>query len=226
MIIRKVEKLSMSQNNLHRLLTIVFLFGSFLVFSQEKETTSKKLKKVGFLFNSAKQNNVLFSDKDYDYQTNVFKAQLFYSLRKGEKWDINLIVQPQVQWAKHQLLNPFYISSDLPNFQELRDRFTQERSISLYQFELGFQLRTELFNQLYFESTLGLGAGYISEESERLANGFTFIENLSVGLAYRVKSSEFYLGTNVGHVSNFDTQSPNDGYNILGFEIGYRILLQ
>jgi len=225
MIILKVEKLSMSQNSLHRSLAIVFLCISFLSFGQERETASKKIKKIGFLFNSAKQNNILFSDRDYDYQTNVFKGQLFYSLRKGEKWDVNLIVQPQVQWAKHQLLNPFYVSSTLPNFQELRDRFTQERTISLYQFELGFQLRREIFNQLYFESTLGLGAGYISGESERLAKGFTFIENLSVGFAYQVTSSEFYLGANVGHVSNFDTQSPNDGYNILGFEIGYRILL-
>jgi hypothetical protein len=192
---------------------------------QEQENEPKKLKKVGLLFNSAKQNNFLFSDRDYDYQTNVIKAQLFYLLRKGEKWDLNLIVQPQVQFAKHQLLNPFYVSSDLPNVQELRDRFTMERNLALYQFELGFQLRTKLREQLYFESTLGLGAGYISEESERLAKGFTFIENLSVGLAHTLKFTELYLGMNVGHVSNFNTQEPNDGYNILGFEIGYRILL-
>lgn len=224
MTIPSPEKPSMSLNNFHKVCILFIFCSSFYAFGQETKKESRKLKKVGLLFNSAKQNNFLFSDRDYDYQTNVIKAQLFYSLRKGEKWDINLIVQPQVQFAKHQLLNPFYVSSDLPNVQELRDRFTQERNISLYQFELGFQLTTKLIEQLYFESTLGLGAGYISEESERLAKGFTFIENLSVGLAYQLKSSEFYLGTNVGHVSNFDTQEPNDGYNILGFEIGYRIL--
>ncbi len=226
MTIPSQEKPNMSPNSFHRVLIILFFCSSFHAFGQESENASKKLKKVGLLFNSAKQNNFLFSDRDYDYQTNVIKAQLFYSLRKGEKWDINLIVQPQIQFAKHQLLNPFYVSSDLPNVQELRDRFTQERDISLYQFELGFQLRTKLWNQFYFESTLGLGAGYISKESERLAKGFTFIENLSVGLAYQLNSSELYLGTNVGHVSNFDTQRPNDGYNILGFEIGYRILIK
>jgi len=220
-----LEKPNMSLNNFHRFIILLCFCSSFHLFGQETKNDAKKLKKVGFLFNSAKQNNFLFSDRDYDYQTNVFKAQFFYSLRKGQKWDVNLIVQPQVQFAKHQLLNPFFINPDVPNVQELIDRFTQERSISLYQFELGFQLRTKLFDAFYFESTLGLGAGYISKESERLAKGFTFIENFSLGLAYQLKSSEIYLGTNVGHVSNFDTQEPNDGYNILGFEIGYRILL-
>lgn len=225
MTILRHEKQNMSRSSFHKILILLFFCSSIHVLGQEQKSASKKLKKVGFLFNSAKQNNFLFSDRDYDYQTNIIKAQLFYSLRKGEKWDINLLVQPQVQFAKHQLLNPFYVSSDLPNVQELRDRFTQERNIALYQFELGFQLRTKLKEQLYFESTLGLGAGFISEESERLAKGFTFIENLSMGLACQFKSSEVYLGTNVGHVSNFDTKEPNDGYNILGFEIGYRIVL-
>lgn len=215
----------MSQNNLLRILFLFFICLSFSVQGQEKSSNDRKLKKVGFVFNNAKQNNFLFSDEDYDYKTNVFKAQLFYLLRKGSTWDINLIVQPQIQVAKHQLLNPFFVTPDEPNFEALRDKFTQERTLSLMAFELGFQLRRKIFHQMYFEATLGLGAGYIDKETERLAQGFTFIENLSVGLAKSWKSSELYLGTNVGHVSNFNIQMPNSGYDILGFEIGYRILL-
>ncbi len=226
MIIPKAEKQSMFQNNLHKLLFSIFFCSSLLVISQEQQKSSRKLKKVSFLFNSAKENNILFGDPDYDYKTNTFKAQLFYVLHKGEKWDINLVVQPQVHNAKHQLLNPFFITPDEPNFQENRDRLTQERTISLYAFELGFQFRRELFNQLFFEANFGLGAAYIDKETERLARGFTFIENISVGLAYQLKSSELYLGSNVGHVSNFNIQLPNSGYNLFGFEVGYRFLLQ
>ena len=216
----------MSQNNSLRLFFLLFICFSFSTQGQEKKINDRKLKKVGFLFNSAKQNNILFSDKDYDYKTNVLKAQFFYNLRKGEKWDINLIVQPQIQVAKHQLLNPFFITPDEPNFEALRNKFTQERTLSLTAFELGFQLRKELFNHIYFETTLGLGAGYIDKGTERLAQGFTFIENLSMGLAKTWESSEAYLGINLGHVSNFNIQMPNSGYDILGFELGYRILLQ
>ena len=216
----------MSQNNLLRLFFLLFVCFSLSVHGQEKTNADRKLKKIGFIFNSAKQNNILFSDRDYDYKTNVFKAQLFYLLRKGQKWDINLIVQPQVQIGKHQLLNEQFIRPDEPNLQEIRNRLTQKRVLSLIAFELGFQLRRKIFHQMYFEVTLGLGAGYIDKGTERLAQGFTFIENLSLGLAHTWKNSELYLGTNVGHVSNFNIQMPNSGYNILGFEIGYRILLQ
>ncbi|MFD2567859.1 acyloxyacyl hydrolase [Pseudotenacibaculum haliotis] len=215
----------MSLNSSLKRLSIFFLFLSSFAFGQEKEDDTRKLKKVGVLFNNAKQNNFLFSDKDYDYKTNTFKAQLFYSLRKGENWDINLIVQPQFQIAEHQLLNIFFVTPDEPNFEDLRDRYSQKKTISLYAFELGFQLRKELLDSLFFESTLGLGVAYIDVETERLAQGFTFLENLSVGLAYQLKNTEFYLGTNVGHVSNFNIQKPNSGYDLLGFEIGYRIYI-
>ena len=204
---------------------ILLLFLSSLATSQEKKEQQLSLKKVGILFSSAKQNNILFFDKDYDYKTNVYKFQLFYTLRTGINWDINLIVQPQFQMAQHQLLNEQFITPDEPNYEFLREKFTQKKDISLYAFELGFQLRKSLTKNISFEATLGLGAAYIDLESERLAKGFTFIENVSLGLVYTNKKSEFYLGTTVGRVSNFNIQKPNSGYNILGFELGYRILI-
>ena len=205
---------------------ILLLFLSSLATSQEKKEHQLLLKKVGILFSSAKQNNILFFDKDYDYKTNVYKFQLFYLLRKGKNWDINLIVQPQYQKAQHQLLNEQFITPDEENFELLREKFTQKKDISLYAFELGFQLRKLVFKNISFEATLGLGAGYISLESERLAKGFTFIENVSLGLVHTNNSSEFFLAATVGHVSNFNIQKPNSGYNILGFELGYRIFIK
>jgi hypothetical protein len=79
---------------------------------------------------------------------------------------------------------------------------------------------------LFFEANFGLGVAYIDKDTERLAQGFTFIENISLGVAYPFKSSEIYIGGQIGHVSNFDFQLPNSGYDTLGFEIGYRILLK
>ena len=210
---------------MNRLLFIFLFFFYSLVNGQEKKT-KPSVNKIGFLYSSAKQNNILFFDKDYDYKTNVYKFQLFYLLRKGKNWDINLIVQPQYQKAQHQLLNEQFITPDEENFELLREKFTQKKDISLYAFELGFQLRKLVFKNISFEATLGLGAGYISLESERLAKGFTFIENVSLGLVHTNNSSEFFLASTVGHVSNFNIQKPNSGYNILGFELGYRIFIK
>ena len=201
------------------------LFFYSLVNSQEKKINSS-LNKVGFLFSSAKQNNILFFDKDYDYKTNAYKFQLFYPIQNGENWDVNLILQPQFQKAQHQLLNEQFITPDEENFEFLREKFTQKKDISLYAFEVALQLRKSIIKNISFEASLGLGAGYLSLESERLAKGFTFIENVSLGLAHKINKSEFFLATTVGHVSNFNIQKPNSGYNILGFELGYRIFIK
>ena len=225
MIILKAEKLNKFLNNLHRYIFIFFLFIFSFANSQTEKDSIRKLKKVGILYNSAKQNNFLFNDRDYNYKTDVLKVQFFYVLNKGKKWDFNLILQPQVQVANHQLLNEQFITPDEVNFLAIRERLTQKRKISLVAFELGFQLRRKIFQKIYFETTLGLGAAYIDKGTERLAQGFTFIENLSIGLTHKWQKNEIYLGTNIGHVSNFNIQEPNSGYNILGFEIGYRIYL-
>lgn len=228
MTIQRVKRRNVFRNNLHKLiLTLFIFFSSFVAFGQnDKKPSSRKLKKVGFLYNSAKQNVFLLSDNDYDYKTNVFKFQLFYHLKKWGKWNLNLIVQPQFQIAKHQLLNEFFVKDNEPNYEFLREKFTQKKTLSLYAFELGFQFKRKFLEKLFFEATLGLGAGYIDVETERLAQGFTFIENLSVGFSYLVKNSEIYLGSNLGHVSNSDIQLPNSGYNVLGLEIGYRLYIR
>tara|TARA_R110002072_G_scaffold291801_1_gene460096 strand:- start:832 stop:1467 length:636 start_codon:yes stop_codon:yes gene_type:complete len=211
---------------LHKYLFVVFLLVFTFTYGQGEKDSIRKLKKIGILYNSAKQNNALFFDKDYNYKTDVLKFQFFYNLKDWEQWDFNLILQPQVQIANHQLLNEFFITPDEPDYLFLREKFTQKKTISIYAFELGFQLRRTLFKNISFEATLGLGAAYIDVETERLAQGFTFIENFSLGLVSSFDNAELYLGTNLGHVSNFNIQMPNSGYNLLGFEIGYRIYLK
>ena len=211
---------------MNKLIFFLLLFLCFSAIGQERKERQVSINKVGVLFSKAKQNNLLFFDKDYDYKTNVYKFQLFYPIKKGESWDINLMLQPQYQMAQHQLLNEQFVTPDEENFEFLREKFTQKKDISLYAFELGFQLRKSLIKNIAFEATLGLGAGYISLESERLAKGFTFIENVSLGLAHTRNSSEVFVATTVGHVSNFNIQKPNSGYNILGFELGYRIFIK
>ncbi|MDD7913889.1 acyloxyacyl hydrolase [Polaribacter sp. MSW5] len=62
----------------------------------------------------------------------------------------------------------------------------------------------------------------MNKRTERVAKGFTFIENFSIGFSHHsFKNSFIYFGTNFGHVSNLNFQLPNDGYNILGLEIGF-----
>ncbi len=208
------------------LVLFVLLFVSSVALSQEKAKKKRKLFKLGVVYNDANGQNFLFDDKDFFYTTNTVKFQFFYHLNQPNKrWDFDLIVQPQFQLIKHQLLNKFFVKPTVPNFEFLQEKFTQRKAISLYAIELGFQFRRQLYKGIIFEVTAGLGAGYIDVETERLSQGFTFLENLSLGLALPIRKSELYAGLNIGHVSNLNIQSSNDGFNIFGFEIGYRIHL-
>ncbi|QTE24441.1 acyloxyacyl hydrolase [Polaribacter cellanae] len=97
----------------------------------------------------------------------------------------------------------------------------------LYAFELGFVVKKKILRNLDIQLTVGLGVGTIDTRTERLAKGFTFIENGSLGFSYKTSTKTYlYIGSNIGHVSNFDTQLPNNGYNIVGFEVGFSYKLQ
>ena len=94
------------------------------------------------------------------------------------------------------------------NYQQKRIEFTSEKTMYLYAFELGFVVKTKLLKKLDLQATIGLGMATISKRTERLAKGFTFIENGSLGLSYQTSNKTFlYLGSNIGHVSNFNLKS-------------------
>lgn len=182
--------------------------------------------KVGLLYSNANEKNFLFDDTDYFYKTNTLKGQLFYRLGKVLSIDLELAVQPQVQFLQHQLFNPFYVTPNIPDYLAKRKAYTQLKSMHLYALEFGLVFKKQLFSQLSIQITAGLGVSYIDTATERLAKGFTFIENGAIGLNIQTfPNTSLYFGGTIGHVSNFDFQLPNDGYNILGFELGIQYTL-
>ena len=204
---------------------VLLLFCSTLT-CQEKKISKLKPYKIGFLYNYGSEDNFIFNDKDYTYETNTIKAQAFYKLGNWKKMNFELIVQPQVQFLKHQLLNEWYVTPDQVNYQEKIAEFMQPKNMNLYGVEFGFTVNKSIINKLNLVGGISLGFSYIDTRTERLAAGFTFIENFTLGFSHRFLSKSFlYLGTNFGHVSNLNFKSPNDGYNILGIELGYSLIL-
>jgi hypothetical protein len=208
---------------------LCFLFF-FIVLSsggQEKKQTILKPSKIGFLYNFGSGENFIFDDLDYKYSTNTYKVQAFYKLGNWKNFEIELIVQPQVQFLKHQLINEQFITPAQANYLEKRTEFTKAKTMNLYALEFGFAAKKRLSEKLDLQGTASLGFSFIDTRTERLAKGFTFIENFSLGFSYQTfKNHYIYIGSNFGHVSNLNFQKPNDGYNILGLEIGYSYLLE
>ncbi|MEO9570900.1 MAG: acyloxyacyl hydrolase [Polaribacter sp.] len=200
----------------------LFLFSSFFALkAQENKKSIFNVKKIGFLYNYADENNFLFDDTDYSYYTNTYKIQAFYDLGNWKKWDIELLIQPQIQKIHHQLLNIQFVLPSEDNYLEKRIEFTTPKTMHLFGLELGFVFKREIIKDLDFRITAGLGVATIDTRTERLAKGFTFLENGSLGFSYKTfNKTAIYIGSNIGHVSNLDFKSPNNGYTFLGYEIG------
>ncbi|MCI2228346.1 acyloxyacyl hydrolase [Polaribacter sp. MSW13] len=202
-------------------LCFFLIFVSLYCYAQDSKKGVLNIKKIGFLYNYANKKNFLFDDKDYAYHTNTYKLQAFYYLGNWKSLDFDLIVQPQVQVIKHQLINKYFILPNEDHFQEKIAEFSKLKTMHIYALELGFAVKKQLLSKLELQLTIGLALATIDTRTERLAKGFTFVENGSLGLNYQTfNKTTLYLGTNVGHVSNFDTKSPNNGYSILGIEVG------
>lgn len=205
---------------------ILYIFSLQILNSQVKEKPILKPYKIGFLYNYGNEENFIFNDPDYSYKTNTIKFQGFYKLKKWNTFSLDLIVQPQIQFLKHQLINEQFVTPDQENYLEKREEFTTLKDMNLYGLEFTFMFSKILSKSLSLQTGISLGFSYIDTRTERLAKGFTFVENFSIGFSKKIfKHSYLYLGSNFGHVSNLNFQKPNDGYNILGVELGYSIQL-
>lgn len=193
---------------------------------QEKNKYLFNPTKVGVLYTSANEKNFLFDDLDYAYSTNTLKLQAFYTLGTWKSIHFEWIVQPQMQFLKHQLFNEQFVLPSENNYIDKRAEFTQPKTLHLYALELGFSVKKNLTKKMSLQAIIGLGVATIDKRTERLARGFTFIENATIGILYKTSANTLlHLGCVAGHVSNFDTKNPNGGYNTLGLEVGFQFQL-
>ncbi len=226
MIIQKVEKLKRSLLNflkvLKKLLFFLCLVHSIFCISQQKNSASKfRLEKISFYYGIGNESNFIFNDKDYSYKIDLVKASLYYPLNK-RKYQLGLSIQPQIHFIEHQLLNEFFIQPNESNFQELRDRFTQIKSMRMYALQGELSIKKHLLNKVDVLAFLSFGPAIIDTETERLSKGFTFIENLGLTIDYLITDKWFLsIKPSFNHVSNAKLLERNSGYNSLNLEVGF-----
>ncbi|WP_416443049.1 acyloxyacyl hydrolase [Leeuwenhoekiella sp. A16] len=190
----------------------ISLLVNIAVFSQNN---SDKFYKIGFSYGSGTNDNILFNDEDYSYKVDYYKFKFFYPLKQG-KTSFDLLIQPEYNHAKHELLNFYFVYTD-----EEREEFMQERRINQYVLSVSFVVRREVFDFLDAYAQLSVGPEYIDRHSERLAKGLAFADELAIGLSFKTfKSLRIDIQPSFRHVSNANLQKPNSGYNSLNIETG------
>ncbi|WKD86469.1 hypothetical protein KCTC32516_01844 [Polaribacter huanghezhanensis] len=178
-------------------------------------------------FSQGNENNFMFDDVDYFYRANIIKGQLYFPITTLKSVEVSLIVQPQIQFIKHQLYNEQFVRPEEDNYIEKRQRYTQLKNLSITAIEFGIEAKQQLFKNLSIFFQAGLGLSYVDTATERLAKGFTFLENGNLGLDLQLNqktSIQFFGG--LGHVSNLDFQLPNSGYTIFNTGFGFQYSLK
>ena len=207
-------------------ITSFYLVNSVFCYSQQKKINSKFVPyKIGIFYGVGNEKNFVFYNHDYFYKTHIVKVNVHYAIRNGF-FQLELNLQPQLHFIKHQLLNKYFVLPTDENYEENRIAFTKLKSIQLYALQFELLAKRKITKRLEAFAFFAIGPAIIDTETERLSKGYTFIENIGLGLSFELREKLFLdVKPSFNNISNAQFQLSNSGYNTLNFEIGLSMIL-
>ncbi|MFN7099275.1 MAG: acyloxyacyl hydrolase [Flavobacterium sp.] len=160
-----------------------------------------------------------FKNRNYSHSAEFVKVELLYPIMSKKSIGLELLIQPEFNRAKHQMLNIFFIKPETPNYEVLRALYSQNRTVNSYILNVGGLLRKQFSTAASCYILLSVGPMYTDTQTERLSKGFAFSDVLAVGFSYKIKSVIVDLRPSVQHQSNAGLGSSNAGYNIKNIEL-------
>ncbi|WP_299712775.1 acyloxyacyl hydrolase [uncultured Tenacibaculum sp.] len=175
---------------------------------------------LGLNYGRATQNSFPLNDPDYSYDNQYLKVQINYPLTFKENFNFELLIEPSVYFANHQLLNEQFVLPITENYLELREKFTKRRAFEEYALNIGILVRYNLFSNFSSYLLGSVGPMISNEDTERLRRGFAFSDILGLGFSWKQKRILFDFRLTLRHNSNLNFASPNKGHNSFGIESG------
>lgn len=161
-----------------------------------------------------------FNNKDYTFINSFYKAQVYYEFKKSLNFEYEILVQPEINFGKHQLLNLYFVKPETPNFEEKRIEYMKLKEVREYVLNIGFVIRKP-FAKSYSIYLLGsVGPMITDTETERMSSGFAFADVLALGFTANYNQFRFDVRPSLRHVSNAGLGSTNAGYNTKNIEFG------
>ncbi|WP_291088309.1 acyloxyacyl hydrolase [Flavobacterium sp. BFFFF1] len=162
---------------------------------------------------------------DYTYTNHYIKGQLYWQLSETKHFTYVIVLQPEINFATHQLLNLYFVTPDEPDFEEKREAFTKLKDIREYVLGVGFQVRYKVTPKFNVYAMGSVGPMITDTETERLSKGFAFSDVFSLGMSYKFKKFSVDFRPNLRHISNAGLQSSNAGFNTANVEFGVAVPL-
>jgi len=197
---------------IRKLLLCYLVVNASLIFSQEK----KQNLAFGFGYGVGSEIN----NSDYSYTNRYLKGQFYYAFKTTKHFRFELLLQPEINFATHQLLNLYFVTPDEPDFEAKREAYTKLKDIREYVLNVGLVVRKPITDNFSVYVLLSVGPMITDTETERLSKGFAFSDVLGIGFSLKSKKVTFDLRPNVRHTSNAGLQNSNAGFNTLNIEAG------
>ncbi|KUJ61871.1 hypothetical protein AR687_09920 [Flavobacteriaceae bacterium CRH] len=191
---------------------LLFLLCLFNMHAQEKQSNFA----IGFNYGFGSE----FKNKDYTFTNHFYKLQLYYEVKKTKHFEYEILLQPEVNFARHQLLNFYFVKPEDPDYVEKRVKYTQLKDIHEYVLNIGFLIRKPINKSCSFYVLGSVGPMITDTETERMSEGFAFADVLAIGFSVKCQKMEFDIRPVIRHVSNAGLGNSNAGYNTKNIEIG------
>jgi len=166
-----------------------------------------------------------FNNKDYTFTNHFYKAQVYYGFKEFRNFKYEVLIQPEINFGKHQLLNLYFVKPETPNFEEKRIEYMKLKEVREYVLNIGFIVRKS-FAKSYSIYLLGSVGPMITDTvTERMSSGFAFADVLALGFTADYNQFQFDVRPSLRHVSNAGLGNTNAGYNTKNIELGvsYRL---
>ncbi|TDD74029.1 acyloxyacyl hydrolase [Flavobacterium caseinilyticum] len=191
---------------------LIFIFISKSFYAQDK------LSKVKFGFAYGIGNEL--KNTNYSYSNRYYKLQVYYSVLQTKHLEYEFLLQPELNFAKHQLLNFYFVKPDDPNYIEKRERYTKLKDIKEYVLNIGFLMRKPILKTASIYVSGSVGPMIIDTETERLSEGFAFSNIVALGISFKINNITFDVRPNFRHVSNAGLKTVNSGYDTTNIDFG------
>jgi len=167
-----------------------------------------------------------FKNTDYTYTNSYLQAQVYYTFNPSKKWQYQLALQPEINFARHRLKNFYFVKPNDPDFENKREAYTKLQDIKEYILNVALFVRCKCTDDLSIYVMGNVGPMITNTETERLTKGFAFCDVFGVGTTYNLGDVAIDVRACARHVSNAGLQNENAGFNTKNIAFGIIVPLE
>jgi len=196
---------------------LVFVLHLCVVYCQQQ----KQRFVLGFAYGMGNE----LKNKDYTYTNRFYKIHLGYTFKTAKHFSYELVVQPEINFGTHQLLNEYFVQPDEPDYEALREEYTKLKDVRDYILNLGIIVRAPVSKGVSIYVLGSIGPMITDTETERLSKGFAFSDVIALGVSLKIDKVYFDFRPSLRHVSNAGFQGSNAGFNTKNIEFQVSFVL-